>query len=532
MSIETVFSWLTTATWKGSLLIAAILITQTVLRRWIPAGWRHALLLVCFIRLVVPVAPSSAISVFNLAQSSDPAPFIRIIPVEAGDTSPIVIPRTFAASVQSKSADPITIVLVSIWALGALLIAGRVLRRSLLIAQRLREVSEVSTPEALALVDSARAAIGVKRRVRLATTNAVDAPSLHGWLRPVLLLPPQILESFSPDQLRFIFLHEIAHLRRADVPLNWFIAAVQAIHWFNPLVWLAVTRLHEDRELACDALALSRVEKQERTAYGQTVLRLLDQFRTPALVPGLVGMSSTHDQVKRRILMIATFRNRSRYSLLFGAATLAVALVTLTDARAGERHVFRRQLQPMSAEASAYMKQLEVRMTLDLVSASVDQVLGAISARTGVSIDASGIDAETRAARLTLKAADLPAHLLLTETLASLDLTVEFTATGAVVKKAEAHEDFTDLIPAHGTGSAQGERHVIFINKNGDVDVDVPHIDPDDIVVEKDRVVIKRIDIRKHDDEAAAGVSRRKLKIHGENGAPAGTLEIEVQKAP
>ena len=235
--------------------------------------------------------------------------------------------------------------------------------------------------------------------------------------------------------------------------------------------------------------------------------------------------------------MIATFRNTSRFSLLFAAATLVVALVTLTDASAGERRVFKHHIGPLSPEAKASMERLDVPMNLDLVLASVDEVLNAISARTGVAIDTTAIDADSRAKRMTLKATDLPAHLLLIETLSAVGLTAEFTADGAVVKKGDDHHgEFTHVIPAHGAGSHEGDRHVIFINKNGDVDVDsdgvTPVIEPDDVIVEKDRVVIKRFDLRKTEgDSAAGGVTRRKLKIHGSDGQPAGTLEIEVQKA-
>jgi beta-lactamase regulating signal transducer with metallopeptidase domain len=533
--METLFSWLTAVTWKGSLLVAAMLLLHTLLRRWIPAGWRHALLLVALVRLALPIAPASPLSIFNLAAAPAAVPRIQIVPVANGSIEPIVIPRRIPAT-QQHTASPTTVALIMIWAAGALLVGGTVLRRSLRVSRRLSDVSDISRPDLIALLDSARAAIGVRRNVKLATTSGIDTPSLHGWFRPVLLLPSPLLESFSPEQLRFIFLHEMAHLRRADVPLNWFIAAVHAINWFNPLVWLAVSRLAEDRELACDELALSRVGKQERTAYGQTVLQLLDQLRTPSLVPGLVGMSSTHDQIKRRILMIATFRNTSRFSLLFGAATLAVALVTLTDASAGERRAFQRHMGALSPEAKASMERLEVPMNLDLVLASVDEVLGAITARTGVAIDTTQIDSETRAKRMTLKATDLPAHLLLVETLSAVGLTAEFTADGAVVKKGDDHHgEFTHVIPAHGAGSHKGDRHVIFINKrssDADADVEVPEIDADDVIVEKDRVVIKRFDLRKTEGDSASGVTRRKLKIHASDGQPAGTLEIEVHKAP
>jgi len=51
-------------------------------------------------------------------------------------------------------------------------------------------------------------------------------------------------------------LHELAHLKRHDIALNWLIAGAQALHWFNPLVWMAARQMLVERERACDDLVL------------------------------------------------------------------------------------------------------------------------------------------------------------------------------------------------------------------------------------------------------------------------------------
>lgn len=167
------------------------------------------------------------------------------------------------------------------------------------------------------------------------------APSLHGWLRPALLLPEGFLETFTREQLRYAVLHELAHLRRSDVLVNWIATAAAALHGFHPLVRLARARLAEERELACDALALAALRAEERQAYGGTVLEIVDRLRTTQLVPALVGMTAAPQQLKRRIVMIASFK-QPRYSALFAAMVVAVGLVTLTDAQAHEPQVMHR----------------------------------------------------------------------------------------------------------------------------------------------------------------------------------------------
>jgi bla regulator protein BlaR1 len=135
-------------------------------------------------------------------------------------------------------------------------------------------------------------------------------PALMGFIRPWLLLPEGMLEKFTPEELRFVFLHELAHLKRRDIAVNWLMTFLLILHWFNPLVWFAFARMRADRELACDALALSYANEREAKPYGQTILKLLDCFTRPAAVAGLVGILERPQQMKRRIAMIAQFKNR------------------------------------------------------------------------------------------------------------------------------------------------------------------------------------------------------------------------------
>ena len=88
--------------------------------------------------------------------------------------------------------------------------------------------------------------------VRALITPGAEEPGIVGFLRPVLVLPAQLLEHLNPPQLGAILTHEMCHVRRRD---NLFAAihmTVEAIFWFHPLVWWIGSRLVEERELACD----------------------------------------------------------------------------------------------------------------------------------------------------------------------------------------------------------------------------------------------------------------------------------------
>ena len=98
--------------------------------------------------------------------------------------------------------------------------------------------------------------------------DGIDTPFILGVLFPRVYLP----SGLSDAQLAAVAAHETAHLRRGDhwwKLLGWLLLAV---HWFNPLVWLAYVLLCRDIELACDEKAVRDMDVSERADYSQALL--------------------------------------------------------------------------------------------------------------------------------------------------------------------------------------------------------------------------------------------------------------------
>lgn len=126
--------------------------------------------------------------------------------------------------------------------------------------------------------------------------EAISTPAVTGLLRPRLLLPH---EHYDVQELRYILRHELCHLKRRDMLLKLVLLSANAMHWFNPVVYLMLRQADEDIELACDSAATDGLELPERAAYSRTLLAAV-QSSVRAL-PATTCFGGTVERLKRRI---------------------------------------------------------------------------------------------------------------------------------------------------------------------------------------------------------------------------------------
>jgi len=140
------------------------------------------------------------------------------------------------------------------------------LGRRLSIAQR--SWSESGGPDLVATLQNCCRELRIRRRVSLRIASDNIGPATWGVMHPLVVIPASLLGSLSAAERRLVFLHELMHIRRLDVLTNRLGSLIVAIHWFNPVAWLALFALRREREMACDAAVLDRLDAQESGDYG------------------------------------------------------------------------------------------------------------------------------------------------------------------------------------------------------------------------------------------------------------------------
>ena|GEM_PF-2358330 len=156
--------------------------------------------------------------------------------------------------------------------------------------------------------------------------STITSPAVTGLLRHTLLLPVQIDHDFTPTETRLVLKHELMHLKRGDLPLNALMCVLIALHWFNPLLWIAFFKIRTDREAACDAQVLQDAPNDRRIEYGHALLKVETAFCPRGLSLGFVGIFQRGSALRERIRFIITGRPSSPAAKL---VTL-ICIVTIT----------------------------------------------------------------------------------------------------------------------------------------------------------------------------------------------------------
>lgn len=315
--------------WRTSIEALPLAIAALVFWRWMPVTWRWWLPALLFLRLALPQVPETGWHWRVIAEP--PSPPAIALASRALDDSPANAAHTGTPSYVARAKG----VLPVVWGGGVVLVAAW-----LALSQwRLRRSMRTATADdALqAHCDWAAVRMEVSRRVPIHVVRGLPTMAVSGCFHPALLVPGDLTQRFTIAQIRGMMLHEMAHVRRRDVLWTWLALSLCALHWFNPLVWIALRRFHADRELACDAAALRALDQSARHEYGEALLLCL-HTSPRGLAPALVPFFRHFSELKQRLQHIMNPASPSmikRLATLTGVASLVA--FTFTAARAETR---------------------------------------------------------------------------------------------------------------------------------------------------------------------------------------------------
>ena len=346
--LSEIFGWLLRSSACAGVLVCLVLAVKAAAGGRLAARWHYFFWLLVVVRMIMPWVPQSTVSVLNLIPDSAKWRARALLSTEVGGREfemgpaaikPKIVPGTPSVKITDAGLSAglvlrVADMLALVWLAGVLVLAGYVFASNFRLWRIIKSVRPLTEQRILDLLEDCKRQTGVGTILGIVVTDKVKGPALFGFVRPRLLLPVGIIETHSVEELRHIFLHELSHLKRYDILLGWVTTLLLVIHWFNPLVWYAFYRMRQDRELACDASALSTMGIGESEKYGLTIVRLLDKFSQARRLPIIAAVSEDKSNLKKRIAMISQFKKEPYvWSVLAVTLIILLSFVTLTNAK-------------------------------------------------------------------------------------------------------------------------------------------------------------------------------------------------------
>ena len=319
--MESLFSNILTASFHGSIVILAVIVLRVLLKK-APRKFICFLWVLAGLRLLMPFEIQSSLSL-------QPMPEVAQVQQWQSPTAPDPAPReTFPAPPAQKtqlpqtSENPISLVTAEKPAV-----------------ERPKPALNWKGPIPYVWLGVAAcfgfytiyAYLSLKYKVREAVKirggwecDRIETAFILGFIRPKIYIPMGL----SPIVRRHILAHERTHLEKGD---HWFKMIgflALALHWFNPLVWIAYVLLCKDIELACDERVVQFMDLEERKSYSAALLSCSTNRAHFAACPVAFGEVSVKDRIKT----VLNYRRPSFWvSLLAVVAILFVAVCLLTN---------------------------------------------------------------------------------------------------------------------------------------------------------------------------------------------------------
>lgn len=335
MVLEKLFLQVLLLSVMGSIVAVVILLIKAAFGKKLTGKFHYYIWFLLVLKLIIPLNFQTQLNpvkfISDKVQSYNIAPTVnqKILSITGINTAASP-DRPQQSSVQKSNYNiPMTVnkefgfnleTAALIWIIGVFLILSYMGFVTAMLWIKMNKKLNCSRKDVNEILQESKLKLGINSKISVIYDRGIKSPAVYGIIRPKILISERMLDRLSIQELKFVFLHELTHIKRKDLTINVVIMLLQAVYWFNPLILYALYQFKQDCELACDAAVLTELNSDEVREYGQTIINMLKVLSKPNLFTEALGFSNKYS--KRRIIMLSSFNKKS-----IAGVALAVCLV-------------------------------------------------------------------------------------------------------------------------------------------------------------------------------------------------------------
>lgn len=335
----------------GSAVLLVWWLANAVRGNRLPARWHYRVLKASLLFMLVPVGWVSTL-VGQWLDARAPAPVlpetvpyvpnlppVEVLPSPGAITAPLPEATAPAAALSIDLFRLLTV----LWAVGAaVMLVYKLLMYRRFRCQVFRQNQEVSAPETLQMFDACKQRLGIREPVDVRENPLLRTSLATGLLRPMIVLPAMPL---SVEELRYLFLHELTHIKSKDLWVRFCSLLALCIHWYNPLMHLLNRKIQEVSEQNCDERVVSPLSRLERCAYGHVILKLASDMAVGS--GSWAAPLSTKQTLERRLIRVLhTEKLKGRRRFLSVILAVVILACGTTAALAAQKNLPEPEIDP------------------------------------------------------------------------------------------------------------------------------------------------------------------------------------------
>lgn len=340
------FARVLNASVHGTCICLLLILVRSLIKKRTDPRVMYLMWAILAIRLILPAFPHSPLSIYNVVSETAISDNIIERTYDSGTAReagqpplPSVAQTDAAGSIANAPAMPtpgVMSVATWTWMAGVLLMISYILICNLRFARKIKLCPLAELPKGV--VSKCTHASGLKKNVSVKECAGASTPCVFGILRHTILLPHGLVSSLTADELRYVLMHEMSHIKRNDMLANLIFSFVCALHWFNPTIWLASTCIKADQEVCADYRTMRLTGRENAIHYGETLIKLLRINHSRIGLAAASSLNKSKKELSERLTQIYGYHTRQR-RIFRGGIAITIMLGMMFCTSATEIHV-------------------------------------------------------------------------------------------------------------------------------------------------------------------------------------------------
>ncbi len=218
-------------------------------------------------------------------------------------------------------------VLFALWITGIALFVCKNIFEFVRFNKRIKQSRFKASTDLIKALTYGKTKLGMTKNTKIAECSCIDMPVTYGLIKSKILIPAGLSHCISDDKLKLIIMHELCHIKRFDILKNYIWLAAKAVHWFNPLVWVAYKNYISARELSCDEMVLKHIGEKDKFEYSQSLLDVIKLSQNRQKTSLTLSFCSDKTKLRQRVENMIKPKRKSKSAGFIALALAAIMII-------------------------------------------------------------------------------------------------------------------------------------------------------------------------------------------------------------